>query len=180
MLFVDEKSNVDKEALRSFVLVELKKMQAEIDGILGGENKKKWKKIQDEIVRENKGGKWDEIKEVLADLEGMSGFVTEWIETAVESPERFEFFILSKAEEIAGGDQAHDYYWALQIRHDQLVALVQVLEALIPKMKELLEMKPREVASDPVFKGLMKYSVEDQVYLEAKKIQEERMKRLES
>ena len=112
----------------------------------------------------------------LTSLEQMIGV---WIATALDSPERLEFFVLSKAEEIKSGDQQRDYFWALQIRHDQLVALVDVLRALAAHLHRYVKMDPTSVINDATFQGLTEYGIEKQIYLEAENIHKHREKIVE-
>jgi hypothetical protein len=64
----------------------------------------------------------------------------------------------------------------LAIRHDQLIALIRVLNKLIGHMNRWVLMKPDKVMDDGVFWGLSEYPVEKQIYLEAEKVHQEREK----
>jgi hypothetical protein len=111
---------------------------------------------------------------VIDQLVHLPQFIQTWMSTALDSAQRFEFFIMTKAHELNSGDQQKDYYWALQIRHDQLVALVRVVEMLLDKMKLWASLRPAQVLDDPVFAGLTEYNVEQQIFLEAERIYKER------
>jgi hypothetical protein len=103
-------------------------------------------------------------------------YIQLWIDTAVDTSERFDFFVLTKAHEMKSGDQEHDYYWAMQIRHDQLVGLVRVLGMLLDKIEVWVSGTPQQLFEDPVFLGLTAVGIEEQVYLEAEKVYKERQR----
>jgi len=177
MVFIDSKSNIDKEALRKYVLDELELQAKRCEGLLSGEDQEKfWNKLHDLIVvNEKNTGAWLNLEKQLTSL---PEFIKSWIETTVDSPERMEFFILSKAEEIRSGDKERDYFWAMQIRHDQLVALIRVVSMLITRLEKLIKLPVDEVLEDPVIQGLTEKSVEDQIFLEAQKIHQDRKKQM--
>ncbi len=177
MLFVDAKSNVDKEALRQYVARELEILLDRIEVVLYGDRGKEyWDGFHNMVglwKNEKKKTKWLKVEAQLINLDK---FVKGWVTTSVETPERFEFFVLSKAEEIASGDQQHDYFWALQIRHDQLVALVEVLTEYVKLVEELIRRSPKDVVDEKRLKGLADKSMEELVYFRAEKINKDRNK----
>lgn len=178
-MFIDEKSGVDREALRTHVLGELERMREALSQLLTGERYHGfWEGVHNSIVEIDDQQKKEPLLKVESQLKNLPEFIDTWIQSAVESSERFEFFVSAKAEDVASGDQQHDYFWALQIRHDQLVGLVTVLSTLLDHIKSWVEMEPREVVEDGVFLGLTEYSVEDQIYLEAEQIHKKREKLL--
>ncbi len=180
MLFIDEKSGVDKEALREYVLGKLKDLLATTEGLLHDEKSSKfWDAAKNSLTEIEDENEKEEFESALEQVVEVDQFIKSWIQNSVESSERFEFFILTKAEEVSSGDQAKDYFWAMQIRHDQLVALVRVLEKLVEHMNEWLQIKPNELFNSPVFAGLCEYGLEDQVYLEAESIAKQKNKFLE-
>lgn len=172
-IFIDATSKVDREGLRLYVLEEMKKAKHKAESICN-DNAFFW----DKLVTSVDGVLFDEEKQkalrVIDQLVHLPKFIDTWIATALDSTERFDFFIMTKANELKTGDQQRDYYWALQIRHDQLVGLVRVMEMLLDKMKIWLSLRPKEVFGDPVFAGLTEYDVERQIYLEAERIYKER------
>src|SRR5690606_33816058 len=101
-------------------------------------------------------------------------YIESWIARSVDSNERFEFFIAAKAEEIKSGDQSRDYFWALQIRHDQLIAVVRVSSRLIEVLQKWITQSPDEVIDDELFHGLVETNLEEQIYLEAENIHKQR------
>jgi hypothetical protein len=122
--------------------------------------------VPDQVMKERYLG-------VESQLKNLSRFIEGFIMTSVDTKERLEFFVLAKAQEISSGDTERDYYWAMHIRQDQLIALIRVLSRLLDHLRILVKMPAAEVMDDPVILGLLEYSVEDQVYLEAEKVHEE-------
>ncbi len=172
MLFSDSKSNIDKQALRQFIVAELIDLRQKQDELIhGNDNRQFWEGFHNQIVNSDEK---EELVKVEEQLMYLGEFIDKWIEMAVESDERFEFFILSKAEELNTGDQQKDYFWALQIRHDQLVGLVEVIKALVDHLGRLVEMEPKEALEDGVIAGMSEKTIEDQVYLEAESIHKQR------
>lgn len=180
MLFIDANSRVEKEALRRYVHEELVKFKQEARVLISDPLRVKfWSGLHNKISTKTPEADKERMQEVEKQLTGLESYIQNWIDTAVDSPERFEFFILTKAEEIRGGNQENDYFWALQIRHDQLLALVKVLEKLLEHIRRFVEMSASKTIKDPVFKGLMEFGIEDQVYLEAEKIHRKRQKHID-
>lgn len=177
MLFIDAKSNVDKEALRQHVLTELESYLVRAEAVIHGEQEQHyWHAVHNLIGLINNSqerGKWLKAELQLVNLDQ---FIKGWLSTAVESSERFEFFILSKAEEIASGDQQHDYFWALQIRHDQLVALVDVTDQWLIKMEKMVKKAPKSALTSSGLKPLIQRPIEEEIYLKAEEINQERKK----
>jgi hypothetical protein len=177
MLFIDKNSNVDKEALRLYVLCKLQELRNEFGRLLkSGEHRPFWESLHNTILSETDKKSKEELLRVESQLTRLIDYVDTWVMTAVDSPERMEFFVQTKALEIRSGNSQGDYFWALQIRHDQLVAVVKMLELLASHISEWVEMNPGTVINTGVFLGMVKYTVEDQIYLEAEKIQRERQR----
>jgi hypothetical protein len=84
----------------------------------------------------------------------VADYIQHWRETAVDSPERFEFFLKSKAEEIRSGSELEDYTRAIAIRYDQLTGLIRVLRMLLNHMVRFTGSPIPEVIEDPIFIGL--------------------------
>lgn len=174
-LFIDANYRVDREGLRQYVLAEMSGYRKLAETVCVGQDVF-WDKLT-QTVRERVTDA-DKDKALLAvdQLRHLPQFIDTWISTALDTTERFDFFVLTKAHELNSSDQTNDYYWALQIRHDQLVALVTVVSMLLDKMKIWKSLRPVEVLDDPVFAGLTVYDVEKQIYLEAERIYQERQK----
>lgn len=174
-IFIDAASRVDREGLRTYVLAEMQKYR-EVAETVCVTNRQFWDRLQAVVATVLVDDERQKALKVIDQLTHLPQFIDTWIQTALDSAERFEFFVMAKAHELNSGDQQRDYYWGLQIRHDQLVALVRVIEMLLDKMKLWLSLRPKEVLSDPVFSGLTAYDVEQQIYLEAERIYRDRQK----
>lgn len=170
-MFIDQNSSIDKHALRSYVYNELTKTKAQVESLLI-KHHTFWQNLHHVIVS-NPEFKEEHLR-VEEELLTLPKYIDNWIETALDSEERLDFFISAKAEEIRSGDQFRDYFWALQVRHDQLVALVKVLTTLIDHLNRWSTMLPEDVIADPVWKGLLDYSIDKQIYLEAENIHKKR------
>lgn len=180
MLFIDENSKIDKEALRQHVLKELNRLVGVLEKLIHGpENKKFWDGLHAYLATEYEGKDKDRCLGVERQIKGLISFIEGWVKTSVDSTERFEFFIQTKASEIRSGDEPKDYFWALQIRHDQLVALVKVLTDLTDVIKKWVQMKPAKVVADEEYAKLKEYEVEDRIFFEAEKINKNRKKMTE-
>src|SRR5690606_25371296 len=116
--------------------------------------------------------------EVLNEIDTLPKYIQSWIDKSVDSPERFEFFVGSKAEEISTGDEKKDYFWAMQIRHDQLIAVTRVIGRLLEIIEKWVVLDPAAIYQEEVFQGLSEYSIEKQVYLEAENIHKSRQESL--
>jgi hypothetical protein len=177
MLFIDKNSNIDKDAMRLYVMAKLMTFRDEFNVLLKNHDHSAfWESLHNKIVSLPDDSEKNSYLKVESQILRLGDFIDTWIHTAVDSPERLEFFVQVKATEIRSGDAHHDYFWALQIRHDQLVAMVKVLETLREVISKWVNMPPEKVINSGVFQGLTEYSVEDQMYLEAENIQRQREK----
>lgn len=174
-IFIDASSRVDREGLRLYVLGEMQKSKQTADSVCVTKADF-WNRLASAVNQHLFDEEKTKALKVIDQLVHLPQFIDSWITTALDSEERFNFFVMTKAHELGSGDQQKDYYWALQIRHDQLVGLVRVVEMLLDKMKIWLSLRPQEVFSDPVFSGLTEYEVEQQIFLEAERIYRERQK----
>ncbi len=171
-VFVNASSQVDREALRTHVLGRLVELKKTAD-VVCIDRISFWERVE-MAANQSLGDEKSSVVVLIHQLVRLPQYIETWIETAVDTPERFEFFVLSKAHELGSSDQQKDYFWALQIRHDQLIALVRVLDMLMDKIKLWTSLRPAQLFDDPVFAGLVECGVEDQVYLEAEKVYRER------
>lgn len=174
MIFIDENNSLDKESLRRFALESLGENR---DVIRKSLENPLWEQLHNAVGADENNNMFSSIREVESQLKSLPGFIDTYIQTALDSSERFELFVLVKAAELKSQDQNNDYFWALQIRHDQILALVNVIE----KIKELLiswsKMEISKILKDKEFIKLADLSIEDQVYLEAEKVYKERNKK---
>lgn len=174
-MFVDAQSRVDREGLRNYVVAQLMELRQRIE-TLNTDYRTFWDKAEVIAKKQLLEKEQEKVSSVFAQLRQLPEYIGMWMETAVDTPERFDFFVLAKAHELKSGDQQKDYFWAIQIRHDQLVALVKVLDLLVDKMKLWVSLRPDKILDDPVFAGLTEYGIEDQVYMEAERVCKERQR----
>lgn len=169
--------SIDQEALRQYTANRLKQLKEQAFELTqDSTNISFWQQLHDHIALNTSDTEKSMLIKVESQLKHVSDFIQGWYDTAVDSPERLEFFIRSKAAELKSGDKDNDYYWAIQIRHDQLVGLIHVLEHLVKHLKRWIKLSPEQVLNDPVFQGMTRYTLEDQVYLEAQKVHKQREK----
>ena len=175
-LYIDELGRIKAEPLRQETLKQLRLLVNESEYLLSGKAKQFWDELHLLIVTRTQDLEKQAYLDIQSQLQTLTTYIETWIRTSVESRERWEFFVMAKAQEIQSGDKDKDYYWGLAIRHDQLIALIRVLNKLIGHMNRWVLMKPDKVMDDGVFWGLSEYPVEKQIYLEAEKVHREREK----
>lgn len=179
-MYQDEQTTIDRESLRQYTKSQLAKIFEQTSRLINSdETRAFWQGLHNIIAAKQKPEQ-DDLINIESQLTHLPIFVSTWISSAVDTPERLEFFILAKADEIASGDQQKDYFWAMQIRHDQLVALVRVLTKLVELMSKWVKSDPKIIVGDAFFLGLSESSIEDQIYLEAESIHKKRQQRLQS
>jgi len=178
-LFIDTHSQVDREALREYALKKLTLLSQQGHLLLNSsEYQSFWQTLHRHIVTLPEDEK-NPLLKIEAQLLNLPHFIEGWIHMAVDSEERFSFFIKSKAEGIKSGDEKKDYFWALQIRHDQIIGLLRVLETLLHIIDTWVHQSSEKVINDGVFLGLEVHTIEEQIYLEAEKVKTEREKLLQ-
>lgn len=178
-MFIGANNQVDREGLRLFVLGQLTLFRQIAQETCV--DKRAFWDISEQQAKKTLFGKESEmVGLVIRQIIYLPNYIQMWIDTAVDTTERFDFFVLTKAHELKSGDQEHDYFWAMQIRHDQMVALVNVLDMLLKKIKVWVSDIPQNMFDDPVFLGLIAVNIEDQVYLEAEKVYKERQRYVDS
>ena len=173
MIFVDKNSAIDKESLRIYALNKLLNSRDMMQALIA---KPIWEKLYNAVSVEENKLRLDTYRKSQSQLLGLCGFIDSYIKTALDSAERFEFFVQVKALELISKDQNNDYFWALQIRHDQVVAVVGVIEKIIRLVSSWSRMSVDEILSDEEYLKLAHTSIEDQVYLEAERVYKERNK----
>lgn len=162
---------IDKHASFQNLQRELEKLYQHYHAWLHDPNKQVfWQNLHQAIANHSDNSEKQQLMRAETELLNASDYLKEWIDMAVDSPERFEFFIQTKAAEIQGESALSDYYWALRIRIDQLTALVHVYRTLIDYLEQWSQLSPQTVLDDAVFLGLSCQSIKDQVYLEATRL----------
>lgn len=158
---------IDKEKFRALVYRELLEIRKGYDLFKhSSDGEKLFSSLRNSIgLMENQLTREKYLK-ALRQIEGISEYINDWINLSVDSNERFDFFILAKAQEVNSGDPQKDYFWALHMRHDQLLGLIKVLKQFIGHLKRFVSLPINRVLNDEVFVGLLERSLEDQVKLE--------------
>lgn len=163
-----EEGKLDKENFRIFIwenLIEIKeKLEKDFHSPF---IKEVLQRVNDHCVVEN-----DEIcKNAVKEIINLNKNIENWITEAVENAQRFEFFILSKASEIASGNQDKDYYYAMMIRHDQLLAVVKVFQKMLSWWDELKSIDDLNLmVKSEYFKYFGENSSEKMIFREAELI----------
>jgi hypothetical protein len=173
--YVDLNGKIDALSLRQDVKVELDKLKIQIEYLLGGTHRQFWELLHHHLVRIEDDNEKQQYLEIEAQLTTLPEFIETWIKTAVETLETFDLFVMIKASEVKSGNKDGDYFWALAIRHDQLLGLTRVIKALTENLNRWVTMQPNEVMTDGVFWGISQYNIEKQIYLESEKVHQERL-----
>lgn len=171
--FIDTEGKLDKEALRLFTLSELTALQTELYPLYSHDSGGFFDKLHDAIALANKEN-LPVYKIIESQLSSLPEFISSFIQTALDSRERLEFFIQVKANEIVDGDQHHAYFWAQMIRHDQLLATYLVLKDVAALIKRWSLLTPSEILTSKAFLTLATETIEDRIYLKAKALSESR------
>ncbi len=167
--YININGEIDTSALVTGVKEELGKSRQQATFLLE-KNASFWNELKDEIAKMTDDQEQLEHKKVLAQVLHVEHFLDTWIKTAVQDFATFEMFVMTKAAEIRSGDDKRDYYWALNIRFDQLSALTQVVDLLLQQMERWVGLGSKKTLDDPIWLGLADNSLEDQIYLEAEAI----------
>jgi hypothetical protein len=131
-----------KDNLRIYILDNLVKIKKQIDGLLyQGSNQKYWQDVQNAAAFADD----EDIKIAIAQIKSLPKLIEDWIRESVSSTQRFEFFILSKAAELSSGDKDHDYFYALKIRNDQLLAFLYLCVEALNNMEVCVQQPIQEV-----------------------------------
>lgn len=164
---------IQSEEVRHNTLTKLKAINEQLAYLWQGPYRQFWIQLHHYLLHWEDPLERQNLLDVEAQLVTLPVFIETWIKTAVETPQTWEFFILTKAQEINSGDRDRDYFWALAIRRDQMVGLVRVLETLTTDIKVWVTKQPKDLVEDSVFLGLTEKNIEKQVYLEAEKVHRE-------
>jgi hypothetical protein len=84
-------------------------------------------------------------------IRSMHTLVDYWLRESVSTPQSLEFFILSKAVEISSGNKEQDYYDAMMIRNDQLLAVVEVFTQALAHIQVCSTLSPEQILISPDF-----------------------------
>lgn len=167
--FVDKYGAIDKEGLRLYGLEAMRHYKEILDVLTTHESASFWKELHNTIGMTEEQEKKDVFRKSEAQVIGLRQFIESYIQNALDSPERFEMFVQTKAADLGGSDDMHDYYWALQIRLDQVMAVIAVLGDILIQMQVWVKNSPEKLLNDPYFLELSKTSIEDRIYFAAEK-----------
>lgn len=165
--FVDIDGKLNKEQLRVFVLAQFQNLLTSFYPLFMHDSAGFINRLHDVIATMN-GPQALLLKKIESQLVSLPEFITSYIKSALDTPERLEFFIEIKANELSDSDQTHAYYWAQLIRHDQLLATVFVLQEIYALVKSWSETPIDAVLNDKAFMELSSNTIEDKIYLRAK------------
>lgn len=173
--FIQNYHSIDREAMRLYTADTLGELRARAETLIfAPEHQSFWDALHNAIGAVPDKKQQKSLRRVEEELRGLTHFIDEWLHTAVDTSERLDLFVRVKAAELLTGDQDKDYYWAMRIRHDQLVALCRVLTLLLDQISAWVKQQANDVLEDAVFMGLTQYSLAQQVYLEAQQVHKER------
>lgn len=173
--FIQNYHSIDREAMRLYIVDTLGELRARAEALIfAPEHQSFWDALHNAIGAVSDKKQQKSLRRVEEELRGLIHFIDEWLHTAVDTSERLDLFVRVKAAELLTGDQDKDYYWAMRIRHDQLVALCRVLTLLLDQINAWIKQQASDVLEDAVFMGLTQYSLAQQVYLEAQQVHKER------
>jgi hypothetical protein len=175
-VYYNEEGAIDATALRTQTKAALIKLLQTVSFIKSSERFEAFWKNMHLTVHEEPYKKNVVYAKTELTLLRLDQFIETWIQSAVESKERFDFFVQAKASEIDGSDPDENYYKALGIRHDQLLALVRVLQVLVTLMQTWATIPIDNVLESPEFQGLLETPLETQIFLEAEAIANQRLK----
>lgn len=164
---------LNKEGLRQHALEQLEIMQQKIQNLINAyDNSLFWNKIKDLASLSGDNPNQEAIEQILI----LPNIINLFIKDNISNPQVFEFYIKSKAAEISSNDPAKDYYLAMKIRNDQVLAYIYVFSQCINNLEDCLLFKPHEVLSQSCFLYFGLKKVEDYVYEIADKLYQARIK----
>jgi len=106
----------------------------------------------------------------------ISKSIKEIISQYLKDSYTLELSIKLKAAEISSGDAKKDYYLAMKIRNDQLLAYLYVFSESLNMLDNCLLYQPQEILKHPSFLFFGIKSIDERVYEIAQKLYETRIK----
>ena len=168
-LFIKDKV-VDKAGICTYTLERLQTLHRQIDFLANNPaTSQHWNELRDFAVIQLSIADGHAVA-IFDQILSLHEIIEAWITDHVDSPERFEFSVLSKAAEISSGNDDADYFNALIIRHDQLLAAVTVFETAVKYWQELLKMQPNEAIHSKQLTFFEENSIEGWIYACAQKM----------
>lgn len=167
--FVSDDGHLDKEALRVYVLDRFRELHRRVDYLLSNPTyKKHWLAIHDKLLSNGN----DDDKQAVNEISNLHELIEEWIGHFVDTPERLEFSVQTKAMEISSGDQQADYFYALTARHDQLLCAVEVFDRAVENLSDILQLPTDEAIKSGKLDFFRKQPVKELIFKLAGKVYE--------
>lgn len=170
--FIDNK--LDKENFRTYILDIFKSVQANLDEIYRNPSFSfLLTRLNDHCVVTNNPA----CQKAIAEIKDLPTRLTNWLKDSVEDSSRFEIFVILKAGELSSGDKDYDYYYALMIRHDQLLAACSIFRQSLANIQSIFKVEdPKNIINDPAFTYFADYTFDEKIYLTAQNIFDARKK----
>ncbi|NMC36183.1 hypothetical protein GYA49_04005 [Candidatus Beckwithbacteria bacterium] len=156
-----EGQSLQKEKLRLYVLRVLQSSRQQLEHyIYTPIHEPFWNQVHDSAIASSN----DSWKTSITEIKSLGKQIDFWINEAVSSPQRMEFFILQKATELSSGNQNKDYFLALMIRNDQLLAVVTVFQEAVEHIKNCLSFDVQTIFDSPDFNFFAQKSIEKRIF----------------
>lgn len=170
--FTNPSGHIEKEKLRRYILESLTKLHTQVDYLINQpKNKHQLHQLHDKVTKqENVSTQKTQIQKAISQINHLHQDINHWIQDHVDTPERLEFSIQTKALEVNSGDQNYDYQLALTIRHDQLLAAVLVFQEAVSMLQELIQLPLPEAKESPQLNFFSTTSISDRIYHLAKQV----------
>jgi hypothetical protein len=166
-------NQLEKETLRTYILEQLTIIKQKLhQQILTEEKCTFWNKVHDLAYLSKQDISIAAVNQICSLPSNVSSRINE----SVSSTQTFELFIKLKAAEISSNDKLRDYFLAMKIRNDQLLASMYVYTQSIVQLEFCLSYEPSNVLKHPSFVYFGETSIEDRVYEIAQKLYEARLK----
>ncbi len=166
-------NQLDKETLRNFILEHFTIIHHKFELLIQlGDKQQFWNQVRDLAYI----SKQDIAISAINQIHSLPGHITHRIKENVDSPQAFELFIQLKAAEISSGDKMKDYFLAMKIRNDQLLACLYVYTQSITQLEFCISFLPSDVLQHPAFIYFGEKSIEDRIYEIAQKMYDSRVK----
>lgn len=96
--------------------------------------------------------------------------------SSVQDKNSFDTFIITKAAEISSGDRSKDYFLAMKIRNDQLLASIYVYSEAYNHLTFCLELNAQDVLKHPSFIYFGEKNFDVRIYEVAQQFYQARLK----
>jgi len=162
-----------KERLRTYVYDQLQTIQARVDNLIYSNDKTEfWQKVHDLAYLSKDTQAISSINQIFLISKSIKEIISQYLKDSYT----LELSIKLKAAEISSGDAKKDYYLAMKIRNDQLLAYLYVFSESLNMLDNCLLYQPQEILKHPSFLFFGIKSIDDRVYEIAQKLYETRIK----